>query len=134
MLFSYKAKSKTGEIIEGISDFSDRPALARDLRSRGYTPISISEKKKNFLNIISGFNRILGRVSVGEQIIFTKNLSGMLRAGLSLSRALSVLQKQTKNSFFNKILVSLSGDINTGSSLSEGLSNFPMCFQNFSYQ
>ena len=52
----------------------------------------------------------------------------MLRAGLSLSRALSVLQKQTKNSFFNKILVSISGDINTGSSLSEGLSKFPNVF------
>jgi len=128
MLFLYKAKSKTGEIIEGMSDFSDRLSFAHDLRSRGYIPISISEKKKNFLNVMLIFNRIFGRVSVNEQIILTKNLSGMLRAGLSLSRALSVLEKQTKNSTLNKILLSISADINSGESLSSGLSKFPEIF------
>ena len=49
----------------------------------------------------------------------------MLKAGLSLSRALSVLKKQTQNPALGKILTSLSNDINSGESLSSGLSKFP---------
>ncbi len=128
MLFNYKAKSKDGLIAEGVMDFADRFLVAHDLRSRGYTPISVSEKKKNFFNITSLFNHIFGRVSVAEQIILTKNLSGMLKAGLSLARALSVLEKQTKNPTLNKILISVSADINSGESLSSGLSKFPDTF------
>ena len=52
----------------------------------------------------------------------------MLRAGLSLYRALSVLQKQTKNAFLNKILISLGNDINSGGTLSSGLAKFPNIF------
>lgn len=127
MLFNYRAKSKEGEIVEGLLNLPDRFAVARDLRSRGYNPISVSEKK-NGLNIILILNRIFGRVSVNEQIVLTKNLSGMLKAGLSLARALSVLEKQTKNPALTKIFASISADINAGESLSSGLSKFPNTF------
>src|SRR3990167_2077512 len=128
MLFSYKVKSDNGEIVEGVLDAQDRFALAHELKSRGQTPLSIKEKSGSFAGKLLAFQNIFGRVSVGEQIIFTKNLSGMLRAGLSLSRALSVLQKQTKNTTLNKILMSLSSDISAGETFSFGLSKFPNIF------
>ena len=127
MLFSYKAKSKTGEIIEETVEASDRFALARDLRLRGHTPISINEKGDNW-RVLSFFLGFLSNVSVAELIVFTKNLSGMIRAGLSLSRALSVLMKQTRNPFFNKVLISLASEINKGSTLSSGMTKFPRVF------
>lgn len=128
MLFAYKAKLKTGEIAEGIIEAADRFALSRDLRSRGSTPISIIEKKSRSIKSVPLFDRLFSRVSVPELIIMTKNLSGMLRAGLSLYRSLSVLEKQTKNSTLHKILVSLEADINMGATLSSGLSKFPNVF------
>ena len=128
MLFSYKAKSDNGEIVEGVLDAEDRFSLARELKSRGQTPLSIRKKSANFTDKLLTFQNILDRVSVGEQIILTKNLSGMLRAGLSLSRALSVLQKQTKNATLTKIFTSLSSDISAGETFSFGLSKFPNIF------
>ncbi len=128
MLFSYKAKSKIGEITEGLLEAPDRFSLARDLKSRGYTPMSVSEKKKSFVNATLILGSILNKISVNEQVVLTKNLSGMLKAGLSLARALSVLEKQTKNPRLKKILISLSGDINSGESLSSGLAKFPDVF------
>ncbi|OGI58227.1 hypothetical protein A3C60_00045 [Candidatus Nomurabacteria bacterium RIFCSPHIGHO2_02_FULL_37_45] len=128
MLFSYTTKSKTGEITEGTLEAQDRLALAHDLRSRGLIPISITEKNKQFSDQLLTFKNIFSKVSVGEQIILTKNLSGMLKAGLSLYRALSVLQKQTKNSTLNRILISLSSNINSGETLSFGLAKFPNVF------
>ena len=128
MLFSYSAKSKTGEIIEDTLEAPDRFSLAREIRSRGSTPLSIREKKELFLNKFLVRAYFFSKVSVGELIIFTRNLSGMLRAGLSLYRALSVLQKQTKNSKLDKILSSLSADINSGETFSFALAKFPDTF------
>ena len=128
MLFSYRAKSKTGEILEGVLEAPNRLSLAHDLRSRECIPLSILEKSENFIDQLSIITRMFSRVSVSEQIILTKNLSGMLRAGLSLFRALSVLKKQTKNSELSKILVSISNNINSGGTLSSGLLKFPNVF------
>ncbi len=114
--------------MQGVLFARDRLTLARDLRSRGSTPLSISEKGESLSDKISALAGIFSKVSVNEQIVFTKNLSGMLKAGLSLYRALSVLEKQTKNSKLSKILVSLSADINSGETLSSGLLKFPNIF------
>jgi len=128
MLFSYKAKLKTGEVTEGTLEASDRLALAHELRNRGYTPLAIALHGRSLTDKLSVFANMLSKVSVNELIILTKNLSGMIRAGLSLFRALSVLKKQTKNPTLSKILTSLTNDINAGETLSAGLSKFPETF------
>ena len=128
MLFSYKAKSKDGEIIEGMLESQDRFSLGRELRSKGSIPISITSKSSGSFDVARLFKEFLGRVKTAELIILTKNLSGMIRAGLSLFRALSVLEKQTKNATLNKVLVSLGNDINSGETLSSAFSKFPNIF------
>ncbi|MSU44596.1 type II secretion system F family protein [Candidatus Nomurabacteria bacterium] len=128
MFFLYKAKSKEGTITEGVLDAKDRISGAHDLRSRGFIPISITTKRKDFMSDLSFTKNIFSRVSISEQIIFTKNLSGMLKAGLSLYRALSILKKQTKNPKLDNILVSLSEGISSGGTLSSELSKFPDVF------
>ena len=128
MLFSYKAKSKSGEILEGTMEAADRFALSRELKSHGDTPRSIIEQKNNPFDFSTILQRIFLKVKIEELIIFTKNLSGMLRAGLSVSRALSVLKKQTKNTKFVKILISLDNEIDAGGTLSSGFEKFPDVF------
>jgi len=128
MLFSYKAKTKDGIIVTEVMESPDRFSLARELKSHGCTVFSVREKKENPLDIDKLFQRFFGKVKAQEQITFTKNLSGMLRAGLSLSRAISVLQKQTKNKKFYTILVFLNNEINAGGTLSSGLAKFPNIF------
>ncbi len=127
MQFIYKAKTKTGEVVEGTLEAADRFALSRELRSRGQSPVSITEKSGG-ASVDAAFQKLFGGVSVEEQIIFTKNLAGMLKAGLAISRALSVLEKQTKNPTLHKVISSLIGDINSGASFSDGLAKFPKVF------
>lgn len=128
MLFLYRAKLKTGEITEGTLEAADRFSVSRDLRNRGVIPLSITEKSENLIKKLSFFADFFSKIKVGELIILTKNLSGMLKAGLSLSRALSVLKKQTKNPMLDKILTSVNDDINSGEALSSALSKFPKVF------
>ncbi len=126
MLFKYKIKNKEGNIIEGTTEAVDRFAVARDFREKGSIPILIEEQKKNSWNI--SFDGIFGGVKMQDLILFTKNLAGMLKAGLSAGRALSVLEKQTPKEFFKKIIASLIDEINNGGTLSSGLAKKPKAF------
>lgn len=128
MLLHYRVKTSTGQIVENTVEALDRFALARDLRAKGNTPLSIEEKRKRTLDINSIFSNLFGRVKTADLILLTKNLSGMIRAGLSLARAISVLEKQAKKPSLNKILDSLTNDINAGGLFSDGLAKFPDVF------
>lgn len=128
MLFAYKVKTKEGQITKGVLNAEDRFILARELKSQGNIPISIAEKRNTSFDFGTFLEHFLGTVKTGELILFTKNLSGMIRAGLSLSRALSVLEKQTKNKTLEKILKSILNDINGGGTFSSSLEKFPRVF------
>ncbi|HNW71345.1 MAG TPA: type II secretion system F family protein [Candidatus Paceibacterota bacterium] len=128
MNFFYKAKNKDGQIIEGTMESADRFSLSRELRSRGLVPVLVSQKKGGLMDLNGLTQKLFGKVKVQEKILFTKNLSGMISAGLSLSRAVSVLKKQTKNTKLNNILTGLENEINSGGTLSSGLAKYPNTF------
>ncbi len=125
MKFSYKIQNKDGKIETGTMEAQDRFVLARQFRSSGATLISANEVKTGGIKMeISLFSS----VSLREKILFTKNLSGMLKAGLSLARALEVLQKQTKNKYFKKVLGEIITDITNGGTLSDGMKKHSKVF------
>ena len=127
MKFKYTSQTKIGEIHDGIIDAVDKFAAAKQIHELGETPLFIkSQEDNNFLNKIS--NLSFGSVKLREKIIFTRNLSGMLQAGLSLSRSLTILEKQSSNITYKNILKSLSESISKGSSLSDGMKKFPDVF------
>ncbi|OGI64350.1 hypothetical protein A2914_01800 [Candidatus Nomurabacteria bacterium RIFCSPLOWO2_01_FULL_41_21] len=128
MIFTYKTKLPSGEIFEGTMEALDRFALSRELRSRGQTPLSLKEKSRMVLDPMVFLNNLFAGINAGELILLTKNLGGMIKAGLSLSRALSVLEKQTKNAKLKNVFISLSAEINAGGTLSSGFSKFPKVF------
>lgn len=63
-----------------------------------------------------------------EIIRFAKNLSAMLSAGLSLARALSIIERQSSNKNLKKITVGLSEAVKTGSSFYDALAAYPKVF------
>ena len=129
MKYTYKLKTKEGVEKKGEIEAPDKFSAAKSLRVDGAQPISISEAKVKKTGISVPFiDSIFNKIKLHEEIIFTRNLSGMLSAGLSLYRALVVLEKQTKNEKFRSILNSLIKDIDKGGTLSEGMSKYPKVF------
>ena len=126
MLYSFTAKNDSGKTVSGKREAGDKPSLARELRSEGLSLISADpvSGKINFLAI----NNFFVRVTLHEKVIFTRNLSAMIRAGIPLSRALSILERQTTNFRLKKIIGSLLEDINSGLSLSDGMKKFSKVF------
>lgn len=130
MKFQFKTRSKTGEIKEGVIEATDRFSLIKQLRDAGDTPILIKEAKKGFNADINlkFIDTIFGKIKLHEKILFTRNLSGMISAGLPLARALEVLHKQTKNKKFVDVIDELMKTIDKGGTLSEGLAKYPKVF------
>lgn len=127
MKFKYKIQNKNGVIVEATEEANDRLTLSRKLRDEGNMPLSIEELKESNNPLKMNFS-FFNSVSLEDKIIFTRNLSGMLSAGLSITRALQVLEKQSTNVAFTKILTSLLNDISSGNSLSDGMRKFPKVF------
>jgi type II secretory pathway component PulF len=123
MKFSYKARDAHGAITEGVIEGSDRTDAITTLRTAGMTPISLEEKKQ--LSLSFSFSK---KVKLSEKIMFTKNLSGMLKAGLPLARALVVLGKQTTNEYFKTVITALIAAIDKGETFSTGLEKYPKIF------
>jgi len=127
MKFKYKEQDKEGNKIEGMAESPDTFTLAREIRERGSIPLSIKEFTSSESRFSFNFD-VFNSVSLSEKIMFTNNLSGMLSAGLSLTRALTVLEKQTDDKYFNLILNTLIDDVNKGGTLSSGMKKFPNVF------
>lgn len=125
--FKYKIKEETGEIAEFSEEAEDRYTLMSNLKKQGKKVVFIEEEKTSGA-FVERINRLLARVKLQDKIAFTKNLSAMTGAGLPLSRALSILERQTKNLIFKDLIKSLSDGINKGDSFSDGLNKFPKVF------
>jgi type IV pilus assembly protein PilC len=127
MKFSYKGRSVNGGIVTGVIEAADRSEAISDIRDTGVIPFSLREKKH--LGFSGGGSiSLFNGVKLSEKIMFTKNLAGMLRAGLSISRALQILTKQTKNKYFAGIIKILLETIDKGGTLSDGLAKHPKVF------
>lgn len=129
MRFKYKAIDGKGNRVGGMRESQSKFNLYNEIKDEGGMLVSAEEIgqgrfKKNFFKIFS----FLGGISVAQKIAFAKNLSAMIKAGLSLSRALSVIERQSSNQRFKSIVENINLEIKKGKTLSEALSNYPNIF------
>lgn len=128
--FKYKVRNSAGgEETTGIAAAVDRFALASELRGSGKMIISITESKSITIPGLEFIDNFLGRVKMHELIVFYHNLSIMMLAGLSLSRVLSILERQTKNKKFKETIMSLAQEVSRGNTLSSGMGKHTTIFE-----
>ncbi|MFT5280673.1 MAG: type IV pilus assembly protein PilC [Flavobacteriaceae bacterium] len=126
--FEYKAKNTAGKIITGEKEVSGKSDLVEELAREGLIPISISLKKSRSGDIDLSHFKMFQRVKLSEKIVFTRNLGGMLTAGLTVNRSLDILQRQTTNFYFGRAISDISESIQAGGTLSSGLKKYPKIF------
>lgn len=127
MRLKYKAIKQNGEVYSEVVDSKDKLTLGDEIKSKGDTVIFI-EKADSKLQIIKDYISNFGSVGIRDKILFARNLGVMIRSGLSQSRSLSILLKQTKNPKLKNILTQIDLDIKKGKSLSASISNYPKVF------
>lgn len=99
------------------------------IRSEGGTVLSVEERRRWHSGAWSRFNITIGTGVKRAEIIRTaKNLSTMLAAGLSVARALAVIERQSGNKRLKGIATGLAESIKKGSSFHEALARYPRVF------
>ncbi len=123
--FRYKAFGNDGKATTGLVDAPEKSAAVRLLKEKGLFVISLSVAEDSPLSAIT--NRIQ-RVGFNEIVNFTRQLSTMITAGLTLPDALSILRQQTTNQVLSDMLRDVERQIIGGGTLSAALSHYPKYF------
>jgi len=130
--FKYKTQDKKGNISESTIEAPDRFAVYRQVRKEGQTVVSVvQEGKSRDLSSwmdMEKINAFIGKVKMSEKIMLTRNLAAMIEAGLVLSRALSIMEKQTRNAKLKQILQQINKDIKKGETFAASLNKHPKVF------
>lgn len=132
-VFTYTGETQSGEKVTNTITAEDRFVVYSLARQQGHTVSSVVESSQfsitRFFNI-EKINYWLSKVKEDELVMVTRNLGSMLTAGLTVSRALSVIERQSKNPRLKGVIKKITENINKGGSFNESLAEFPEVFSN----
>lgn len=125
MRFTYTALDKTGKRVSGGIDATSLAAAQSTLKNRGVRVLEVKAERKTGLGSIS-----LGspKVKLKDMMIFTRQLSTMVNAGVPLVRSLATLQAQTENPTLKKHIIGVSKDVESGMAFADSLEKHPQVF------
>lgn len=122
--FRYVVKDKEGKTITGVTDARNRENLIELLRKQDFTIISIERERW----LEAKRERLAKKVKLDDLVIFSRQLSTMVEAGIPLVSALDVLTQQIEKKGFSAVIARLRDDAETGSSFSMALAKHPRIF------
>ena len=129
--YAYEVRDRQGKVVTGTLEADNQAAVADRLRAMGYSPMSIKQQKQGALNkelTIPGFGP---KVKLKDLVIFSRQFATMINSGLSLLRALTILEEQTENNKLAEIIGTVATDVEAGRSLSDAMAeheDFPKLF------
>jgi type II secretory pathway component PulF len=126
-LYSYEAFSKDGKKVHGVVDAPSAGALKEQLARQGLFPTKI--EATGGVSTAGFFQRLFeAKITVKDKILFSKQLSILLKSGIPILQAIELLVEQFEGSMKN-MLVRIKDDIKEGSSLADALSKYPSVFE-----
>lgn len=128
MKFKVTVRTPEGKEETVTRDAENRFEIYSDIEKSGGTVLAVEEGGSG-LALPSWLNIRFGSgIKTEQRITFTKNLAAMLGAGLTLSRALSVIERQSTNKYFKEVMQKLQENVRAGSGFHEALAQFPRIF------
>ncbi|MDO8620786.1 MAG: type II secretion system F family protein [Candidatus Levybacteria bacterium] len=126
MRLLYQAVTREGKKVRGVINANDTNEATAYLRSKNFIPISISkESKSKFLDALPMFSQ---KITASDLVIFTRQLSSMLTAGLTLIKSLEILKEQLEKEAMIEIVDNIITDIEEGSTFSSAIAKYPQVF------
>jgi type IV pilus assembly protein PilC len=122
LTFNYQAKNaKTGEKVKAQVQADNEQAAAKLIRDQGLTPLSIKLERN------SSGSRI-HRIKTKDKVLFSRQLSTLINAGLPLVQSLRSVAEQTTNKPLKAVINQVISDVEAGISFSEALERHPRVF------
>ncbi len=123
--YTYDAKDQaSGKRVKSIVQAESEQAAAKVLLGQGFIPVTITEAGDG----TSFIQKITGRITTKDKIVFSRQLATLLGAGLPLSQSLRTIAVQTNNKALRDVVDEIISDVEAGRSLSESFAKHPNVF------
>jgi type IV pilus assembly protein PilC len=127
-VWKWSGKTKQGEVRSGEMEAQDAAAVEARLRQMGIEPAKVRKKLKE-LSLPFG-----GGVGTNDILVFTRQFSVMIDAGLPLVQALEIIGTQADNAAFRKVLQAVKARVESGSTFADALAEHPKAFDDLFVQ
>ena len=124
-VYVWKGKNTLGNTIKGEVEAGNETAVLAQLKRLRIQNPKIKEKPKDmFANVAFLQPKVTGK----DIVVFTRQMSTMIDAGLPLVQSLQILSKQQENPTFKRALLAIVNDVETGTTLADGMRKHPKVF------
>ncbi len=125
IVYQWKGKNPKGRNVKGEMEAENPDQVRLNLKRRKITLAKIKKKPKN---LFENIEFLQPKVKEGDVIIFSRQFSTMIDAGLPLLQCLDILQAQQENPTFKKILKKVKESVESGETFADALKKFPKVF------
>lgn len=122
MLFTYKAADATGNIHTGRRTAGSREEILHALKADGFFPLEITEAREK-----DSLSR-RRRVAKKDLLVFTRQIAGLLEAGMQLDRSIQITAQLLKNTAMGPVAIELQRLMQEGASFSQALESHKEMF------
>lgn len=128
--YIYKARNMSGGIVTGTIESESQRSVILRLKQQHLMVISAEEEKPNpFMDTLNKMSvSFLGRVGLKDLVLFSRQLSTLINAGIPIVQCLNVLIDQVENKNFKNIIMTIREDIEKGASITMAMSKHPVVF------
>jgi len=124
-IYTYVGKTKRGRVLKGELEAADERVARIQLKRRNIDVTKLKQKPKDLFENISFLQP---KVTKKDLVIFTRQFSTMIDAGLPLVQGLTILAEQSENKTFRNMLKQITKDVEGGSTLADALNKHPSVF------
>jgi len=125
--YRYLTKDENAATITGKVAADDKETVIKELRKRNLIVISVEEIKGfSFKDLSFGGEKIKG----DDLVIFTRQLSTMIEAGIPILQSLEALEEQITQKYFKSVVAAIREDVSVGNSLSIAFGKHTKVFNN----
>lgn len=124
MKFAWEGTTREGQMRKGTVDASSKADAESKLRQMGVQPASV---KRSLASLELRMPR-LGGVKTKTLVVFTRQLSTMIDAGLPLVQCLEILASQEPDRDFQQVIYGVKAQVEQGSTLADALKKYPKVF------
>lgn len=121
-IYLWEGKNKKGEIRKGEMDVSSESDVKANLYRQKITPVKIKKKPKDLFENVAMFQP---KVTETDVIIFCRQFSTMIDAGLPIIQCLEILHSQQENPSFKKVIKQIKDTVEGGETFADALKKFP---------
>ena len=126
-VFTWEARTRSGETKTGTMTADSLEAVQQRLRAQALQPASVKKKARELKLKLP---QLGSGVTAKDLVLFTRQFSTMIDAGLPLVQCLDILGNQNDNAAFKKVILDLKVTVETGSTFADALRKHPKVFDN----